>query len=339
MNFNVDVQSKLENVGVLWHQGPAKWQGSQSGQESYADLAGRFLYLMGNENGFKLVLSILGPESKHREEGFSTDNEKLTEFLSALDNVGIHPTLVYHPDVQKASGDWSGDELAATVDDMIAFNNYIRSYNSELPVFSEYLLEGKDFGKDANTMLKLRTLVDSKLGDNTELWFTGDWHEGVTLDSPSTYSKNASVPDNGVYMQLYNMVGTDLYGKQTNPGQAEQLGKDFVDSLTGQHGWNPQVFSYPNRAIQAFTFYDQGFLTDAPGFYGRMASEPWDLNDFNTFTESFLEEFDLHSTQQSPLLSIWYAENALTSLSPDPSFDLQVMFGSQSDAIRTALGL
>ena len=353
MPFTNLINGEMDNINTLWQSTPDTWQGAQAGQESYADLAARFLYLMGNQNDFRLVLSIIGPEANERKNGgvFSTDNEKLTDLLAELEKVGIHPKLVYHPGVQKETGDWSGDELTATVNDMAAFNNYITTYNntnkSNLPVFTEYLLEGSDFGKNYDTMNDLRNMVNSNsaLGIDTELWFTGDWAQGVTL-APS-YSKGESVPDNGVYMQLYDMYKfPDLANKQTNPANAEALGKDFVDSLTGQGGgWNSAVFSYPNRAFQAFTFYDDTQITHAPGFYGSMATEPWDVDDFNTFTEAFQDEFELYSkaihasSGIPPLLSIWYAENALSSLSPDPSTELQNMFGNQTDSVRAALGL
>ena len=355
MAFDDQITGQLKNVDTLWQDTQATWQGVTAHQESHAKLAARFLYLMGNQTDFRLVLSIVGPDSKDRRENqvFSPDNDKLINLLAELDKVGIRPTLVYHPGLEKETADWGGGGLKATTDDMAAFNQSITAYNTEnqtnLPVFTEYLLEGADFGKDAATMQSLSTLVKNNqmLGSNTELWSTGEWQNGVTLDNPP-YSNNRPVTDSGVYMQLYNFdkYNNKLSDKQTNPSNAEELGRDFVDVLTGaKNAWNKAVFSYPDRAFQAFTFYDDGDIKNGPGFYGSMTTEPWDVDDFNTFTASFSEAFKLHSADIfansgiNPLLAIWAAEYALTSLSPDPTTDLQEMFGSQATAVREALNL
>lgn len=123
---------------------------------------------------------------------------KPTDLLAELNKVGIHPKLVYHPGAQKETGDWSGDKLTATVNDMAAFNNYLTAYNntnkSNLPVFTEYLLEGSDFGKSYYTMNELRKMVNSysALGSDTERWFTGECSQGVTL-APSCHASSSEV--------------------------------------------------------------------------------------------------------------------------------------------------
>ena len=354
MGFADKITGELENIETLWHQTPDSWQGASAGQESHAELAARFLYLMGNQTDFRLVISILGPDAKERKKGgvFSDDNEKLISLLSELEKVGVCPKLVYHPGLQKESTDWGNGGLKATTDDMATFNQSIATYNTNnntnMPVFTEYLLEGADFGKNSETMNSLQTLIaaNPQLDSKIELWSTGEWQNGVTLEPP--YYKNKPVKDSGVYMQLYDFDKYDnkLSDRQTNPSQAELLGKDFVDVLTGQkNAWNKNVFEYPDRAIQTFTFYDDDDIKHAPGFYGSMTTQPWDVDEFNTFTKSFSEQFKIHSTYafansgQMPLLAIWHAESALNTLSPDPSKALQEMFGNDANSVRIALNL
>ncbi|MDC0325965.1 hypothetical protein OAL60_00855 [bacterium] len=354
MGFADEITGELENIETLWHQTPDSWQGASAGQESHAELAARFLYLMGNQTDFRLVISILGPDAKERKKGgvFSDDNEKLISLLSELEKVGVCPKLVYHPGLQKESTDWGNGGLKATTDDMATFNQSIATYNTNnntnMPVFTEYLLEGADFGKNSETMNSLQTLIaaNPQLDSKIELWSTGEWQNGVTLEPP--YYKNKPVKDSGVYMQLYDFDKYDnkLSDRQTNPSQAELLGKDFVDVLTGQkNAWNKNVFEYPDRAIQTFTFYDDDDIKHAPGFYGSMTTQPWDVDEFNTFTKSFSEQFKIHSTYafansgQMPLLAIWHAESALNTLSPDPSKALQEMFGNDANSVRIALNL
>ena len=346
------INGKLENVDSLWQEGPQTWQGGPAGQEKYSSLAARILYLMGNKDEFKLVISIIGPESQQRKDGgsYSNNNDKLTSFLKQLKKAGIKPKLVYHPDLQQASSDWGSDELKGTTDDMAAFNAYIKKAGNDLPIFEEYLLEGADAGKNPKTIATLRNLInapDSGLDPNTQIWFTGDWAEGLTLDNPPPYSPDRSVQDNGVYMQLYdfNKYGYSLSNKPTNPDQATQLGKDFIDDLTGtNHPYNSNVFNYPERAYQTFTFDNSTDITHAPGFEGStLTTAPWDASNFNLFTESFIQAFEavpeFNSGAGAPPLAIWYAENAVGSLSPNPSTHLAAMFGDLASSVQEVLNL
>ena len=134
MGFADKITGELENIDTLWHQTPDAWQGASAGQETHAELAARFLYLMGNQTDFRLVISILGPDAKERREGgvFSDDNEKLISLLAELDKVGVHPKLVYHPGLQKESADWGNGGLKATTDDMAAFNQSIATITPKI---------------------------------------------------------------------------------------------------------------------------------------------------------------------------------------------------------------
>ncbi len=68
MPFTNIINGQLNNINTLWQSTPTTWQGAPAGQQSYADLAARFLYLMDNQNDFRLVLSILDPKAKNKKK-------------------------------------------------------------------------------------------------------------------------------------------------------------------------------------------------------------------------------------------------------------------------------
>ena len=297
LKANQLVSSQIPLLTILWQDDPTSWQTDSD------DLARQFLGLMGNDPSqpWNLVLDIDGPYST----AGSWNQATLLALLHSLASLGMQPSLIFHPDGEKATQDWITNpsnpltqqdlenEWAAMVNYMALFNTEIAKANSNLsdtsinlPEFTSFIAEGNDFAPLDPNKSKLDTFnfLKDKLQaqgiKNPELWNTGDWQQGIALSENSDGSPNLETPDSGVYMQIYDFYNKEgqhsntLVGVATDPRQAVVLGSTMVSVLQDQKNlpMNPGALRYPNRAPQIFNFSGQdqgsGPINDAPVFGG-----------------------------------------------------------------------
>ena len=156
LKANQLVSSQIPLLTILWQDDPTSWQTDSD------DLARQFLGLMGNDPSqpWNLVLDIDGPYST----AGSWNQATLLALLHSLASLGMQPSLIFHPDGEKATQDWITNpsnpltqqdlenEWAAMVNYMALFNTEIAKANSNLsdtsinlPEFTSFIAEGNDF--------------------------------------------------------------------------------------------------------------------------------------------------------------------------------------------------
>ena len=329
------------SVDVLWQDSSTSWQAPGVG--GYSDLAKQFLALMGNDpdSPWTLVLDIEGPYRRVEKGAWTED--KLGDFLQALDRLGVSPQLAYHPNAEKSIGDWVDPDLPQTmqnaqlamVNDLQSFNTHIEGLGGELPEFSLFVGEGNDIPKDERTYAFLRQSLDDKNLRHVGLWSTGSFEQGVSVAGP--YQTGMQVPDAGVLAQIY-----DFYDKpnapadqqnpyvnaDTDPADAATLGQGIYASLQYPQNahMNPELVSFADRAVHVFNFSgsdEGGKTTDAPVFGGDgqsgVKSPGWDLASFEPVMQGYAQALsaDPRFVQDTDVsLALWAAENALEVLMP-----------------------
>ena len=344
MNANY-IQPAL-SVDVLWQDSSTSWQATSVAD--YSDVAKQFLGLMGNDptSPWTLVLDIEGP--LRRVEKGSWTEEKLGYFVQALDELGVSPTLGYHPNAEKSIADWVDptspqtmqNAQQAMVQDLKSFNTHLAGIDADLPQFTLFVGEGNDIPKDQATYQFLRQSLDDENLRHVKLWSTGSFEQGVSV--AGNYRPGMQVADAGIFAQIY-----DFYNKpnapadqlnpyvnaDTNPANASTLGQGLFASL--QHpdnaNMNPELIAFADRAVHTFNFSgaDQasGKTTDAPVFGGLgqsgVAAPGWTLGTFEQVMQGYASAFAADSRNESgsdPQLAVWAAENALDVLLPAQSY-------------------
>ncbi len=346
---------------VIWQDSPTSWTGKN--EQDFQPIVQQLLALMGNDQSesWILVLDLDGPFI--RETAGAWTQDMVVEFAKALKSVGLNPSLGYHPDAVDKNSYWAqginpSDQSAqqAMVKDMAAINAKLMAADPSLPKFDIFIAEGKHIQRDKETFQYVRDQLNANDLKNAQLWSAASYTNGVTVDG--TYSPERTVPDDGIYSQIYdfyNKTGipaqdlNPFVGALTDPNDPD-TGKKIFEAIqipaNKQLGANQLI--YPERAYQIFNFSGandaSGKLTDAPVFGGMIKNKSgklvpqagvkapgWDRTSFGTMLESYSEAFQ-QASGKVPTMGIWAAENGLNYLAPLSTINQQInhVFSSAS---------
>ena len=332
---------------IIWQDGPQSWTGNST--KDFLYLTKQLLALMGNEpnQSWILVLDVLGPLNQKRINGAAWTPEMVVFLAKALTSVGMNPSLGYHPAAENYRNDWvrgsnPSDQAVQTamVSDMATFNAALKKADPSLPVFDQFIAEGNDITRDAETFQFIRNQMNKNGLSTSELWSAGSYSNGVTVDG--IYSPSRAVPDNGIYSEIYDFYNkTGLPPKSLNPlvnaltdPNDKNLGEKIFNAMQkkGNVNLGASQLQYPERAYQIFNFSGANEAkaghTDSPVFggmiktkTGKSIAQPgtmapgWNLNSFKTMLESYSRAFESISGM-SPTMGIWGAENGINFLAP-----------------------
>ena len=346
---------------VIWQDSPTSWTGRS--EQDFQTITQQLLGLMGNDPSQSWILVLDVDGTLIRETAGSWTQDMVVDFAKALKSVGLNPSLGYHPDAESTNSYWvAGDNPSdqeaqkAMVEDMAAINTKLMAADPALPKFDVFVAEGKHIQRGKESFQYVRDQLDGSALEAAQLWSAGSYTNGVTVDG--TYSPGRTVPDDGIYSQIYDFYNKSgipsqdlnpFVGALTDPNNPE-TGKKIFEAIQKKN--NKQLganqLHYPERAYQIFNFSGAndagGGLTDAPVFGGMVKDKEgklvaqagvkppgWDLDSFKTMLRSYSEAFK-ETSGKTPTMGIWAAENGLNFLQPKSTLNSETshVFSSPS---------